>query len=376
STAIGLALLVVSSAFAAAPTDGEPSDALMVPTESLEIAPNTNTWFYFDYSVDYSTNSSSTTSTTQSGPGGGMGRGASQPSATTGEAVDVAVDAGGDKDVQFAIYTPGQASTWLNDPTVTPVGRGTVYRDTLTGLVIDDLHWSGAFNAPGRYYVVVSNLGSEPASIRLSVSGEYVTLYPLATVTPTPTLEVPVTVTPAPTADVEGKIIFETETGGDIYTVNGEGTGLTLVTHGIDPSWLPDGKQITFARWDNGSAGLYVADADGSNEKLVFSAPRVRWPRYSPDGKYIVFSQDKSKLDSDTLWKLGLIDAATGKLTEPQCSQICYSPSWGDDSTTIFYDDPDAGLMKTSILGGSATVVLGPTGTYYDTSAGIIRPIL
>jgi len=141
-------------------------------------------------------------------------------------------------------------------------------------------------------------------------------------------------------------------------------------------SWSPDGTQIVFARWDNTAPGIYIANADGANERIVFTAPRVRWPRWSPDGRYIVFSQDKSKSDDNIIWKLGLVEVATGKLTEPQCSQLCFVPSWDKDSTTIVYTDPGVGIMSTSILGGAASLVMGPTGKYWDSTKNAAMPIL
>jgi Tol biopolymer transport system component len=250
------------------------------------------------------------------------------------------------------------------------------YYDALTEAVVHDLYWSGGFNTSGRYFIAVTNNSSAAVSFSMTVTGDAVTLYPAATATPTPTLEVPVTVTPVPTTTVQGKIVFETATGGEIYTVNGDGSNLTRVSRGIDPSWSPDGTQITFARWDNAAPGVYIANADGSNERIIFTAPRVRWPRWSPDGKYIVFSQDKSKSDDKIIWKLGLVEVATGKLTEPQCSQLCFVPSWDKDSTTVVYTDPNVGIMKTSILGGAASLVLGPSGYYLDSAANVWRPIV
>ena len=94
--------------------------------------------------------------------------------------------------------------------------------------------------------------------------------------------------------------------------------------------------------------------------------------------------QDKTTNEHNLRWKLGvielnkMIDAKTTKniLTEPQCSDLCYAPSWSSDSLTLVYADPNVGIMTTSIISGSASLVMGPSGTYYDTAANVIRPIL
>jgi Tol biopolymer transport system component len=51
-------------------------------------------------------------------------------------------------------------------------------------------------------------------------------------------------------------------------------------------------------------------------------------------------------------------------------------PSWSKDSTTIVYTDPGVGIMSTSILGGSASLVMGPSGTYWDSTKNAPMPIL
>jgi hypothetical protein len=370
------AMLAASSVLAGTPTGTSPNDPLMVPTDWTNIAPNTTLWYYFDYAVEGGGSG---------GPGGPGGRGGPGPSGSSGRSpVNVTVDANGVTGLQFAIYTPTQATDWLRDQTTAPVGRGTPYRDTSSGNITRDLYWSGAFNTSGRYFVVITNNTSSAIPFRLTVTGDNVTLYPVIAPTPTPTLQAPFAATPVPTGTLQGKIVFETATGGVIYTVNGDGSNLTLVSRGIDPAWSPDGRQIAFARWDTLYPGLYVVNADGSNERLVYGAQRIRSPKWSPDGKYIAFVQDKTTNERDLRWKLGvielnkMIDAETTKnvLTEPQCSDLCYVPSWSNDSLTLVYADPNVGIMATSIISGSASLVKGPSGTYLDTGAGIIRPIL
>ncbi len=356
-------LLIAASAWASGPTGASPNDPLMVPTGDQTIAPNATLWFYFDYAVD------------TSGPGGFGGRGAPRGRTRTGSLVDVTVDAGGVGGLQMGIYTPAQGNDWLNDPTTTPIGRGTPYVDPTYDKITHDLHWAGAFNTSGRYLIAITNGSATPATFTMTVTGESVTLYPIPTLTPTPTLPVPFTVTPAPVGTTSGKIVFETATGGDIYTVNGDGSNLTKVSHGIDPAWSPDGKQITLARWDNVAPGLYIANADGSGERQLLASPRVRWPRWSPDGKYIVFSQDKTKSENNVTWKLSLVEVATSKLSEPQCSQLCFVPSWNKDSTTLIYTDPGIGILTTNAFQGPATR-LGPNATYWDSGANIPRPML
>ncbi len=343
------ATFVLPSVFGGAPTGSGPHDPLTVTGAWQTIAPNTSLWFYFDYAAD-----------------------------RTKSKAAVALDANGAPNLQLAIYTPDQAKMWLRDatdPAAEPTAFGTALRDTAYGTVAHDLYWTGAFNTSGRYFAVVTNNNSTPIALLLTITGDTVQTAPPPTPTPTPTLFVPFTVTPVPTGTIQGKFVFQDAIGGMIYTVNGDGANLTAVSHGIDPAWSPDGKQIVFARWDNPSPGVYLANADGSDERIVFASPRVRSPRFSPDGTQIVFSQQKRETPQ-AVWKLGVVDLATGGLTEPQCSRLCFVPMWSPDGRTIVYTDPTVGIMATDKTSGAPWIVFGPHGYYFDTAKNAAMPIL
>lgn len=69
----------------------------------------------------------------------------------------------------------------------------------------------------------------------------------------------------------------------------------TLVENGIMPSVSRDGKQLTYVGIDvaNVAQSLYVANADGSNPRLIVPAndyAAINWPRFSPDNSEITFS--------------------------------------------------------------------------------------
>ncbi len=48
--------------------------------------------------------------------------------------------------------------------------------------------------------------------------------------------------------------------GGDLYSIDIDGTGLQRLTDGMDPVWSPDGTELAFARWQNPPADPPEAD--------------------------------------------------------------------------------------------------------------------
>ena len=88
---------------------------------------------------------------------------------------------------------------------------------------------------------------------------------------------------------VAGRLAFSSwsGSGATIYTMNADGSGLVTVTQGVDPNFSTDGTRIAFWRYESGSGAIYVADADGSNERRVVSDGYQ--PTWSPDGRRLAY---------------------------------------------------------------------------------------
>lgn len=333
-----IAVWSIPAVFAGAPTGAGPWDPMMVSGATQSLAPNASVWYYFDYGADKSQ-------------------------------VEVAVDANGASNLRLAIFTPDQANAWAQDNTTKPVGIGS-QPGAGTAAAIHDLVWLGAFRTSGRYFAVVTNNNTWQITYRLLVSGSSVTLYPTPTITPRPTV---IYSTPVPTATLSGKLLFRDANGGNIYTVNGDGTNLTRVTTGgIDPAWSPDGKRIAFTRWSN-PAGLFMANTDGTNEQLLYGAPLVLAPQFSPDGSKIVFTRQWGGPQNDTSfcfggfgcftfpatphWQLRLYDLNTQVVSSPRSTYFSFAPTFGVDNKTIAYADANFGVQTTDILGSDPKTI-------------------
>ena len=85
-----------------------------------------------------------------------------------------------------------------------------------------------------------------------------------------------------------GKLALATADGAIVLYDLASGATRTL-TGGFDPAISPDGQRVAFVR---GGDGLFVIDADGGNERRLYSGgEELRAPAWSPDGQFIVFSR-------------------------------------------------------------------------------------
>ncbi len=327
---VAVCLVIAAPAvFAAGPSGAGPNDPLSADGAWQTVAPKASLWYFFDYPGDKSK-------------------------------VEVDLDTYGVPNVQLGIFTADQAKAFVQDPTTQPVGWGTPPNPNSQS-ANHDLIWLGGFNYGGRFFVVVINNNANSVAVRVTMNGQGIVTGP----TPTPTLTLaqrfpnPLA-TPIVTGTVTGKLVFQDGSGGNIYTVNGDGSNLQRVTYGLDPNWSPDGKRIAFSRW-NAPAGLYTANADGSNEQLLYGANQLISPQWSPDGTHIVFTIFKGgpgessfcfrgfcfTSSGDPRWKLGMVDLS-GTLSQPRCSNHCFSPTWSTDNQTVVFADPQFGILATN----------------------------
>ncbi len=87
----------------------------------------------------------------------------------------------------------------------------------------------------------------------------------------------------------QGKVVFQTATGGDIYIVNADGSGLRRLTDGIDPVLSPDGTRVAYARW-GAPHGVFFLDLRTGQEQRLASVNQPRGPTWSPDGSRLAFT--------------------------------------------------------------------------------------
>ncbi len=124
-----------------------------------------------------------------------------------------------------------------------------------------------------------------------------------------------------------------------IFVADWDGQSARQLTHksmNLLPSWLSNGREITFTGYQSGTPSLYRMRIDGSGQQLVFRrhSSLVTGACFSPDGKKVAFSMSQEDGNSH-LW----IAEANGENARQLTSGfgINSSPSFSPDGQQIAY---------------------------------------
>jgi Tol biopolymer transport system component/DNA-binding winged helix-turn-helix (wHTH) protein len=90
----------------------------------------------------------------------------------------------------------------------------------------------------------------------------------------------------------DGRIIFASQNG-NLFAINPDGSGRTLLTPHHRPNWDPsvcgDGRYIVYSAYQEQKRGIWRMDADGSNPIRIADETFAISPQCSPDGKWVVY---------------------------------------------------------------------------------------
>jgi len=114
------------------------------------------------------------------------------------------------------------------------------------------------------------------------------------------------------------------------------------------PRWSPDGKKIIFFEFAIGGdkpARMYETSPEGGSPRLLLPDDRTQQldPNWSPDGTKIVFAGESN----DPASTIRLLDVATRQVSELPGSRALYSPRWSPDAR---YISAFSGDSKTLLL--------------------------
>ena len=124
---------------------------------------------------------------------------------------------------------------------------------------------------------------------------------------------------------------------------------------------LPDGNLI-YARHDEKELNLWKIGADGKNPQQLTAASKVNiHPVASPDGRYIVFTSNRS--GASRIWRMDADGKNPKQLTADNPNAAEYDPQIMPDGKSIIFQqynngDEKPAFLKISIEGGEATTIL------------------
>ncbi|MCS6852272.1 MAG: biopolymer transporter Tol [Gemmataceae bacterium] len=134
----------------------------------------------------------------------------------------------------------------------------------------------------------------------------------------------------------------------DIFEANPDGTELKQLTtskgYDAEGSYSPDGKHIVFSsdRSGPGNLELYIMEADGQNVRQLTRAPGCYngGPFFSPDGTKVIFRSDRKKKDHLQLYVINVDGSGERALTD-DLGWVHWAPYWYKDSKHIIYTAAD-----------------------------------
>jgi TolB protein len=139
------------------------------------------------------------------------------------------------------------------------------------------------------------------------------------------------------------KLVFESTRDGKfaIYTIQTDGSGLTKLTTGEandeQPRWSRDGRQIVFISDRDGLTQLYLMDANGENQRRLTRGKEIDFlPELSPKNDLVVFmSQPEKGMAVQDIYVIRIDGSGRRRLSEPNGSNE--SPRWSPDGKKILF---------------------------------------
>lgn len=129
---------------------------------------------------------------------------------------------------------------------------------------------------------------------------------------------------------------------------------------GRDPSWSPDGRHLYFVDQNGDVRRLDMTDiysnaVTSATPELIYDSPtRARFPRVSPDGTRIAFSEAKAAdTPNNRVIRVMDIDGTNVRDLSTNAAQDDMQPTWSPDMNTIVFSRWDPRCVFTTTLPGA-----------------------
>lgn len=132
------------------------------------------------------------------------------------------------------------------------------------------------------------------------------------------------------------KIVFVSDKIGvrKLYVMGREGDNIQMISSGRGvydkPSWSPDGKLISFVKLDKGEFSIGLMTPKGESERIIMSAYLIEGIKWSPNGRYLIYTKQIGPFGKDSIPGIYTIDILTGieyKIPTP-ANQGASDPDW------------------------------------------------
>lgn len=114
------------------------------------------------------------------------------------------------------------------------------------------------------------------------------------------------------------KIVFVSDKTGarKLYIMDKNGNNVEQISHGRGvydkPSWSPDGKLISFVKMERGEFSIGLMTPSGESERSIMSAYLVEGVKWSPNGRYLIYSKQNGAFGKSSIPGIYTIDILTG----------------------------------------------------------------
>lgn len=117
------------------------------------------------------------------------------------------------------------------------------------------------------------------------------------------------------------------------------GTLALVANDAQDPDWAPVGQKVAVSAKD----GLYVADLLAQQAQKLVDLPGISQPRWSPDGKYLLFRREVAPLNGE-IFKVSSENGQITQLTDHPADEG--DPAWSADGLSLYFtSNRDAPLV-------------------------------
>lgn len=154
-------------------------------------------------------------------------------------------------------------------------------------------------------------------------------------------------------------IVFMSSSGNvsTIYICNPDGSGLkALIDGGIftSPSWNKEHSKIvfTFINPKNGTSSLYIFDTESKGITLLLERFSPMDPSFDPEGKKVVFADfPEEGTENLEIYTIGIDGTNLRRLTDNQARD--YFPKYSPDGKTVVFSSERDGNIQLYAMSGS-----------------------